>query len=75
MYAGTHESRVIFFSLLSLCAGGCAAAWVRRFGEPAAAAAAVRASPGARLGALRPWVEPLEGSCVVNLLGRCVLRL
>lgn len=45
------------------------AAWVRRFGEPTTAAAAVRNNPGARLGALRQWVEPVAGAHVVNLLG------
>ena len=32
-------------------------AWVKRFGEPAAAAEAVRDNPHARLGALRQWVQ------------------
>jgi hypothetical protein len=45
------------------------AAWVKRFGEPTAAAAAVRDNPGARLGTLRQWVEPVAGAHVVNLLG------
>ena len=44
-------------------------AWVQRFGPPQEAGARIKKDPEARLASLYPYLEPLAGKKVINLLG------
>jgi 2-polyprenyl-3-methyl-5-hydroxy-6-metoxy-1,4-benzoquinol methylase len=44
-------------------------AWVQRFGTPQAASMRIKKDPSARLTSLLPYLEPLMGKKVINLLG------
>lgn len=44
-------------------------AWVQRFGTPQEAGARIKKDPEARLASLYPYLEPLPGKTVINLLG------
>ena len=44
-------------------------AWVQRFGTPQDASARIKKDPQARLASLFPYLEPLAGKKVINLLG------